>query len=199
MNKLVSVVGASGVGKTALVHALSRTGQFATAYEQHAERPFQALFKEDARYALANQVDYFLLRAEQEWTLRGTRIGSAAGLMDGGLDLDFHGFSRLFHRRGLLLDAELELCRRLYEFIRASQPPPELIVRLWAAETTVAERLSGRQRINIASADDTDLFNSFLDEWLASLPAEQVLRLDVTDETLEYMESVKIILERLDR
>jgi deoxyadenosine/deoxycytidine kinase len=199
MNKLVSIVGASGVGKTALVQALSRTGQFATAYEQHTERPFQALFKGDAHYALANQVDYFLLRAEQEWTLRGTRIGSATGLMDGGLDLDFHGFSRLFHRRGLLLDAELELCRRLYEFIRASQPPPELIVRLWAAETTVTERLSGRQRINIASADDTDLFNSFLDEWLASLPAEQVLRLDVTDETLEYVESVKSILERLGR
>jgi deoxyadenosine/deoxycytidine kinase len=199
MNKLVTIVGASGVGKTALVRALSETGQFATAYEQHAERPFQALFKEDARYALANQVDYFLLRAEQEWTLRGTRIGSATGLMDGGLDLDFHGFSRLFHRRGLLLDAELDLCRRLYEFIRASQPPPELIVRLWADEATVAERLSGRQRINIASADDTDLFNSFLDAWLASLPAEQVLSLEVTDETLEYEESVKIILEHLSR
>jgi deoxyadenosine/deoxycytidine kinase len=199
MNKLVSIVGASGVGKTALVHALSRTGRFATAYEQHAERPFQTLFKGDTRYALANQVDYFLLRAEQEWSLRGTRIGSATGLMDGGLDLDYHGFSRLFHRRGLLLDAELELCRRLYEFIRASQPPPELIVRLWAAETTVSERLSGRQRINIASADDTDLFNSFLDEWLASLPAEQVLSLDVTDETLEYVESVRSILERLGR
>jgi deoxyadenosine/deoxycytidine kinase len=199
MNKLVSIVGASGVGKTALVHALSRTGQFATAYEQHAERPFQALFKGDARYALANQVDYFLLRAEQEWALRGTRTGPATGLMDGGLDLDFHGFTRLFQRRGLLLDAEHDLCRRLYEFIRASQPPPELIVRLWAGETTVTERLSGRQRINIASAGDTDLFNSFLDEWLASLPAEQVLRLDVSEETLEYAESVKSILERLGR
>ena len=199
MNKLVSIVGASGVGKTALVHALSRTGQFATAYEQHAERPFQALFKEDPHYALANQVDYFLLRAEQEWTQRGTHIGSAAGLMDGGLDLDFHGFSRLFHRRGLLPDAEFELCRRLYEYIRLSQPPPELIVRLWADEATVAERMSGRQRINIASAEDTALFNTFLDEWLASLPAEQVLSLDVTNETLEYEQSVKSILEHLSR
>ena len=197
MNKLVSIVGASGVGKTALVQALNRTGGFVTAYEQHAERPFQALFKGDARYALANQVDYFLLRAEQEWTLRGTRIGSATGLMDGGLDLDFHGFTRLFHRRGLLLDAELELCRRLYEFIRQSQPRPELIVRLWAGEATVAERMSGRKRINIASAADTILFNTFLDEWLVSLPAEQVLSLDVTDETLEYVQSVRSILERL--
>ena len=58
MNKLISIVGASGVGKTALVQALAKTGRFEIAYEQHAERPFQALFKNDSRYALANQVDY---------------------------------------------------------------------------------------------------------------------------------------------
>jgi deoxyadenosine/deoxycytidine kinase len=64
MNKLIAVVGASGVGKTALVRALSSVYPFATAYEQHTERPFQALFKNDSHYALANQIDYFLLRAE---------------------------------------------------------------------------------------------------------------------------------------
>jgi len=66
MGIIIAVVGASGVGKTALVRALARAHPFETAYEQHAERPFQALFKEDARHALANQVDYLLLRAEQE-------------------------------------------------------------------------------------------------------------------------------------
>ena len=196
MAELIAVVGASGVGKTAFVRALAKAYPFETAYEQHVERPFQALFKNDARYALANQVDYLLLRAGQEKALR---LSPQIGLIDGGLDLDFHGFTRLFHRRGLLPDAEFALCRRLYEFIRLSQPPPELIVRLWADEATVAERMSGRQRINIASAEDTVLFNSFLDEWLASIPAEQVLSLDVTNETREYEKSVKSILERLSR
>jgi deoxyadenosine/deoxycytidine kinase len=198
MNELVSIVGVSGVGKTALVQALSQTGRFATAYEQHAERPFQALFKRDARFALANQVDYFLLRARQEWDLRATRIGTTTGLMDGGLDLDFHGFTRLFHSRGLLTDPEFDLCRRLYEFIRQSQPPPELIVHLWADEATVAQRLSTRDRINIAGAEDTALFNAFLDEWLVSVPAEGVLRLDVSHEPLDYKQSVEAILARLD-
>ena len=115
MPKLISVVGASGVGKTAFVKALSKTGKFAIAYEQHAERPFQALFKDDPRYALANQMDYLLLRAEQE---RMPRTSPQIGLMDGGLDLDFHGFTRLFHSAGLLSDPEYDLCRRLYAFIR---------------------------------------------------------------------------------
>src|SRR3990172_626154 len=55
MNRLIAVVGASGVGKTAFVRALSNAHAparsalegFSTAYEGHAERPFQTLFKND--------------------------------------------------------------------------------------------------------------------------------------------------------
>jgi len=195
MSKLISIVGASGVGKTALTQALSKTGKFATAYEQHAQRPFQVLFKQSSRFALANQIDYLLLRAEQERTLRAA---SSFGLVDGGLDLDFHGFTRLFHRRGLLADAEYDLCRRVYNFVRATQPVPELIVHLCADEITVASRLSGRDRINIATAEDTAMFNSFMDEWLTSLPSGQLLELDVSSETLSYEQSISILLERID-
>lgn len=195
MSKLVAVVGASGVGKTTLVRALAKAVPFRTAYEGHADRPFQSLFNEDHRYALANQIDYLLLCAEQE---RELRASPQIGLMDGGLDLDFHGFTRLFQRRGFLTDAEFELCRRLYGFLREAHPPPELYVHLCADEATVANRLSTRDRINIARAEDTALFNSFLDEWLASIPPEQVLKLDVSDETLEYQRSVRIILNRIE-
>ena len=44
MAKLITIIGPSGIGKTALVHARAQAGDFATAFEQHAERPFQALF-----------------------------------------------------------------------------------------------------------------------------------------------------------
>jgi Deoxynucleoside kinases len=194
MGKLIAIVGASGVGKTALVSALAKSEGVETAYEQHAERPFQSLFKNDSRYALANQIDYFLLRAEQEKNLRASpRIG----LIDGGLDLDFYGFTHLFHKRGLLTDPEFDLCRRVYEFIREDLPRPELTIRLWADENTVAGRLSVRDRINIASAEDNSLFNIFLDQWLVSIPSDQFLELDVSKETIEYEQSVSIILDRI--
>ena len=193
MGKLITIVGVSGVGKTALVRALSQAHPFATAYEQHAERPFQALFKQDKKYALANQLDYFLLRAEQERDLRASPL---TGLMDGGLDLDFHGFTRLFLSRNLLTEPEFDLCRRVYALIRESLPAPDLIVRLVADEITVADRLSRRDRINIANAGDTARFDSFLDEWLASVPSDQVVIANVTDDDLEYSRTVQAILER---
>lgn len=195
MSKLISIVGASGVGKTALVQALAKTDIFQTAYEQHAERPFQALFKQDKRFALANQMDYLLLRAEQEKELRA---GTLIGLTDGGLDLDFHGFTRLFLSRNLLSQPEFDLCRRLYTHIRETLPQPELIVRLNADVETVNSRMGSRQRINIASAEDTALFNSILDEWLRDVPSKQKLELDVSNETLDYQNSTNRILEFIE-
>ena len=197
MGKLITVIGPSGVGKTTLVRVLAKAGEFATALEQHNERPFQALFKQDARYGLANQVDYFLLRAEQERTLRAA---PQIGLIDGGLDLDFHGFARLFHVRGLLMDPEFDLCRRLYETLRSLMPLPELIVRLRADQGTVAGRLSTRDRINIASAEDFTLFESFLDEWLVALDPIHILEVDVTENDPQYTRLVPFSMsEILDR
>lgn len=194
MNKLITIIGPSGVGKTSLVHALARTGQFETALEQHAERPFQVLAKQDSHFILANQMDYLLLRAEQEKKLRAS---SKIGLMDGGLDLDFHGFTHLFLSRNLLTHNEFDLCRRFYVLTRKLLPIPELIVRLRADEEAVTNRLSRRNRINIASADDTILFNSYLDAWLASIPSNQVMELDVTDEGISYKRSTNIILDTI--
>ena len=196
MNKLIVIVGASGVGKTTLMNALIARGRFAVAYEQHEARPFQSLFKGDPKFALANQMDYLLLRAEQE---RGLRTAPHPGLMDGGLDLDFYGFTRLFRARGWLSDAEFDLCRRLHSLIRQTLPPPDLIVHLHADSQTVGERLASRNRINIASAQDAQRLESYIAEWLNSLPESQILRLDVSKEEKEYPVSVPLILDKIVR
>ncbi len=194
MGKLISIVGVSGVGKTSLVQALSATGNFEIAYEQHEERPFQVLFKQDPSYALVNQLDYLQHRAEQEFDLRS---GPRPGLIDGGLDLDFHGFTRLFHANGWLSDPEFDLCRRIYTLTRDLLPPPDLIVHLTAPAPVVRQRLASRNRINIASEQDAELLDQFLKDWLETLPQNQKMHLVVSDEDLDYSRSVEMILARL--
>jgi deoxyadenosine/deoxycytidine kinase len=190
MAHIISIVGVSGVGKTSLVRALNAGGQFTLGLESHAERPFQALFKGDPRFALANQFDFLLYRAEQERLLR---LDARPALLDGGLDLDFHGFTRLFHARGWLTDSEFDLLRRFYTHIRDLLPPPDLIIHMTASEKAIQSRLAGRDRINIATATDAALLASFLDEWLVSIPPKSILHIDVTNEPTDYTGCIPII------
>lgn len=185
MGKLIALIGNTGVGKTSVACALANTGEFKLGLEDHYNRPFQTLFKSDSRFALANQIDYLLLRAEQERTLRQNPL---PGLLDGGLDQDFHGFTQLFYTRRKLSEPEYKICCRLYTFIRSQLPPPDLVIHLTASRAAIQQRLADRKRINIADPDDFDLLDSYLRNWSSSLPRQQVLYFDLTSASSEYLE-----------
>ena len=194
MGSIVAVVGNTGAGKTTLVRALCRSHEFNLGLEQHAERPFQSLFKSDPKYALANQMDYLLQRAKQELDFRN-RHGAA--LLDGGLDMDFHGFTRLFRTKGYLSEPEFTLCKDLYLFIRSILPVPDLIIHLTADEITLAKRLADRNRINIAEPEDLELLNSHLIEWLSTLDPDRIITIDATRDDVIFSRSVPVILDNM--
>ena len=200
MGKIIAVIGNTGIGKTTLVKALSNDGGYSTGTEQHYERPFQNLFQDNPTFALANQVDYLLFRAEQELSLRQS---PEISLVDGGLDQDFFVFTRLFHEKGMLSKNEFDLCRRLYHFFRLQLPKPDLIIYLTASCEVIQRRLANRDRINIAKSSDLDLINSYLEDWISTIPQDSVLHYDISTISMTFQEILpnlkKQIAQRMDQ
>ena len=94
-------------------------------------------------------------------------------------------------------DFEFDLCCRFYQLARQFLPPPDLIIHLTAREDLIRQRLASRKRINIASAEDTALFNSYVGEWLGTISPSRLLHLDVSDEPLGYDGSLQMIFRLL--
>ena len=197
MGKLAVVVGNTGVGKTTLVEALCRQSDFVCATEDHEGRPFQELFTQDhQKYALANQLDYLLRRANQEMDIRQ---GELPGIQDGGLDQDFHVFTRLFYQKGYLTEGEFGICQRLYKILRTFLPPPDLYILLMAPSDVVVERFEGRnRRLSIAQIEDMGTIEKLLENWLASVDREKLLVVDSVREDSSYSRSVGEMVSILD-
>lgn len=195
MGKLIIIVGNTGVGKTALTRALCSQANFVSGLEGHAERPFQALFKTDPRFALANQMDYLLLRAEQEQAIRS---GDRTGVLDGGLDMDFHVFTRLFHQRGWLRDDEFALLERFHRLLRALLPPPEVIISMQADPEVAAGRFRRRARpLEIAAPEDAQAVNDLLGCWLAQADPTRLLPFDASADDPDYRASLPGLLAQI--
>ena len=205
MGKLIAVIGNTAAGKTTLVEALAAAAPFITGLEQHTERPFQQAFADDLksertdryRYAFANQIDYLLLRAEQEQAIRRQ---PGIGLVDGGLDEDFFVFSRHFHALGYLSDAEHALCARLFHLVRAVQPPPELFIYLAAPLDLLQARFLHRRRtVEIAAADHLAQLQRQVDSWVATLDPAQLLTVDASADLAHDSHLLADVLARIQQ
>jgi deoxyadenosine/deoxycytidine kinase len=189
VGKLISVVGNTGVGKTTLAQAICRHTGFTCSAEKHEGTPFQELFSTDhEKYALANQFDFMLRRADQEVAIRRT---GEIGVQDGGLDQDFHIFTRLFYQKGYLTQAKFELCARLYQTLRACLAEPELYVWLKAPIEVVKERFEERQRrLSIAQMEDMQAIEQLLNRWLGGLDPGRILVLESGEPDQDYEDSL---------
>lgn len=144
MAKLITVIGNVGVGKTTFARQLCAATGYGLALERHDQRAFHAAFAADGRaLALANQIDFLLLRVEQEQEIRR---GATVGVTDGGLEQDFQVFTRYFYQTGRLSPAEYDLCHRLYQCARQMLPPPDVIVALDAPDDILISRFKRRNR-----------------------------------------------------
>lgn len=194
MGKLITVVGNTGVGKTTFVRHLCEAAKFSAWFEKNDERPFQERFSlEHKKYALVNQIDFLVFRAEQEICIRA---GSVPGVMDGGLEQDFFVFSRFFHRKGYLSAEEYALCDRTYVVIREMLPPPDMIIWIKAPLEVIKERFNRRRRrLSIAQIEDMEIIEDLLKDWLEGSKKLPLLEIETEAEDRKYTKVISKVID----
>jgi deoxyadenosine/deoxycytidine kinase len=194
LGKLIAVVGNTGIGKTIFVRHLCKAAKFSAWLEQNEERPFQERFSLDnQKYALANQIDFLIFRAEQEISIRN---GGITGVQDGGLDQDFFVFTRLFYRKGYLTKDEYALCESTYAVIREMLPPPDLIIWLRAPLEVITERYNRRGRgLSIAGIEDMEIMEALLEDWLGGNGKSPLFVIDSEAENRKYAKVIPKVID----
>ncbi|MEI7988358.1 MAG: deoxynucleoside kinase [Chloroflexota bacterium] len=193
MGLLIAIVGNCGTGKSTFTHRLCELDGYEPYLEQHIERPFQTAFFHDLKqrsfsHAFLNQMDYLLYRSEQELDIRRRDI---IGVQDGGLDQDFHLFTRLFLHKGYLNQDEYDLCRRFYDITRALLPVPDVVIIMRAPLDVLLKRLARRRReTDIVQSQDLELVEYYLDSWLANIDASLVITIDSSQADETYTTSI---------
>jgi deoxyadenosine/deoxycytidine kinase len=193
---LVSVVGNTGAGKTTFVNQFCSLNNYPAFLEGNEERPFQDLFAQDLeRYALTNQVDFLISRARQEIEIRK---GNTCGIQDGGLDLDYNVYSKLFFQKGYLSNAEFKLCQQVYHLLREFLPPPDLVVYLHAPVQVITQRFQERgHRLRIAQVEDMQVMENLLSAWMDTLPPEKILIIESAEQSQDFASGILALTRRL--
>ena len=147
-------------------------------------------------YALANQFDYMVFRAQQELEVREAET---PGILDGGLDQDYYVFTNLFFQKEYLTQDEHELCERTYHVLRASLPAPDLIIWMKAPVELIAERYNRRnRRLDITQIEDMQVIDKLLEKWLADFPSGEVFVIDAAAEDKGYSRVIPMVRDKID-
>jgi deoxyadenosine/deoxycytidine kinase len=181
LGKLIAVVGNLGAGKTTLTRRLCEQAAFVPLLENPESRPFQQDLSQDlARWSLANQLDFFAFRAEQEMLVRQS---DSIGIQDGGLDQDFHVFTQHLFNKGFMGRDEYSLCVRTYKFLRQVLSPPEVLVRLKVPIVLLPQRRKNRSRPtdeHLVYDEELHDLETLLDQWLSRAEGITIVHFQAT-------------------
>ncbi len=182
----ITIAGNIGVGKSTLVQLLSERVGWEPVFEAVTENPYLADFYQDMRrWSFQSQIFFLSRRLQQHHTLLQQPNSI---IQDRSVYEDAEIFARNLFEQGDMSQRDWSCYLDLYKTLTMLLQPPDLVIYLKAAVTTLRRRISQRGRTYEQGIEVEYLsrINDFYDNWATNFNHSPVLIIDTNN--LNYVQ-----------
>ncbi len=191
--RTVAVAGTIGAGKTSLVQWLVKRYGLEPFYEPNEDNPYLADFYRDMkRWALHSQLFFLAHKLELHQRLEAAK---GPAVIDRTIYEDAEIFARNLHAQRRMDSRDFAVYMRLYEGIKRSLRPPDLLIALSCSLRTAKKRIRKRGRSMEQAIPDAYLrrLHRLYDDWFDRYDLSPVIRIRTDD--MDYVEDLIALLE----
>ena len=197
MKRYVAVAGMIGAGKTSLVSWLVDRYGLLPFYEPNEQNPYlEDFYRDMRRWALPSQLYFLAHRMRLHQALEASERPS---VIDRTIWEDAEIFARNAHEQGFLDPRDWALYSELYEGIRRTVRPPDVLIALRCTIRTARQRIRRRGRAMEANIPDDYLrrLHHAYTHWFEAYTLSPIVVIE-TDK-MDYVENLVHLLDLRDR
>ena len=195
----LAVAGNIGVGKSSLTQLLAQRYALEPVYEAVDENPYlEDFYRDMRRYAFHSQIFFLSRRLEQH--LAQVNPGSRV-IQDRTIYEDAAIFARNLFEEEVMDARDYSSYRAMYEAIRRTLKPPDLLIYLRSSVPTLQTRIAqrGRSYETTIQVSYLEQLSRLYDEWIESYDLSSKLTLDA--DRLDFVnkeEDLQAVMTRLE-
>jgi len=193
VKRYVAVAGTIGSGKTSLVTWLVKRYGLVPYYEPNDENPYLADFYRDMKtWAFHSQLFFLSHKLELHQALLGAR---EPAVIDRTIYEDAEIFARNAKNQGFISARDWAVYERLYEGIKRTLPPPDVLVAVTCSLAATKKRIARRGREMEQEIPDVYLrrLHRLYESWFERYDVGPIVRIDTTN--LDYVENLVDLIE----
>lgn len=193
MKRYVAVAGTIGSGKTSLVTWLVKRYGLVPYYEPNDENPYLADFYRDMKtWAFHSQLFFLSHKLELHQELLASK---EPAVIDRTIYEDAEIFARNAKNQRFLSARDWAVYERLYEGIKRTLPPPDVLVAVTCSLAATKKRIARRGREMEQAIPDAYLrrLHRLYESWFERYDLGPIVRIDTTN--LDYVENLVDLIE----